>query len=164
MKEAEKFMNWRHFHEQVRRVYFGSYDWAVNKKREHMAKVLYEPAHENVAFQDARRGSGKDYAVWVFSEEEGIKENLFESDFELMIDATLEPNAAIGLHHHHSTEEIYYVLEGAIQMVTVDANGAEHSQQLVSGDAHFVKRGQLHYGTAGPDGVRFIAVAMRPNR
>ena len=164
MKDQDKYINGKHFHEQIRRVYFGRYEWAVNKKREEMAKVLYDPAHENVAFQDARRGIGKDYAVWIFSEEAGTEENLFESDFELMIDATLEPNAAIGLHHHHATEEIYYILEGAIQMVTIDRDGKEFSQELASGDAHFVKKGQSHYGIAGPDGARFIAVAMRPTR
>jgi len=164
MKDAEKFINGNHFHEQIRRVYFGRYEWAVNKKREDMAKVVYDPAHENLAYDDARRGKGKDYAVWIFSEEEGLRENLFESDFELMIDATLEPNAAIGLHHHHSTEEIYYVLDGAIEMVTVDGNGREHSQKLMAGDAHFVARGQWHYGIAGADGARFIAVAMRPGK
>ena len=162
MKNTDQFVDGKKFHEEIRRVYFGRYDWAVNKKREDMAKVLYEPAHENSAFEDMRRGKGKDYAVWIFSEEEGIQENLFESNFELMIDATLEPNAAIGLHHHHSTEEIYYILEGAIHMITVDPNGTELKQQLFAGDAHFVRKGQSHYGIAGPDGVRFIAVAMRP--
>ena len=162
MKDPDKFINGMHFHQHIKRVYFGRCEWAVNKKNEDMAKVLYEPAHENIAFEDVRRGKGKDYAVWVFSEEEGTEENLFESDFELMIDATLEANAALGLHHHHSTEEIYYVLEGAIEMTTVDAGGKELKQLLKAGDAHFVKRGQSHYGIAGNEGARFIAVAMRP--
>jgi mannose-6-phosphate isomerase-like protein (cupin superfamily) len=160
--KREEFIEGKHFHERIRRVYLGRYEWAVNKKREDMAKVLYNPAHENLNFEDERRGRGKDYAVWIFSEEDGLKENLFESDFELMIDATLEPYAAIGFHHHHSTEEIYYFLEGTMEMVTQDATGRELSQHLKAGDAHFVKRGQSHYGIAGPGGVRFIAVAMRP--
>lgn len=161
MSERDKFIDGNHFHKQIRRVYFGSYGWAVNKKRDEMAKVLYEPAHENLWFEDARRGSGKDYATWIFSEEEGLKENLFESDFELMIDATLEPKASIGLHHHHHTEEIYYILEGSIGMTTVDKDGKEWIQELFAGDAHFVRRGQAHYGTAGAEGARFVAVAMR---
>lgn len=149
------------FHTQIRKVYFGSYDWAVNKKKELMARVVYDPAHENRAFQDERRGNGKDLATWIFSEEEGLKENLFSSAFELMIDATIEPNASIGLHTHHQTEEIYYILEGEIEMTTVAEQGRELRQRLSAGDAHLVRTGQSHYGTAGASGVRFIAVAVR---
>jgi len=164
MKDRDKFIDGPHFHKEIRRVYFGAYDWAVNKKREDMAKVLYEPVHENTWFEDRRRGKGKDFAVWIFSEEEGLKENLFESDFELMIDASLEQNASIGLHHHHHTEEIYYIIEGSIQMTTLDKDGKECVQDLSAGDAHFVRRGQAHYGTSGDQGARFIAVAMRVSR
>lgn len=161
MKDQDKFIPGNHFHSEIRRVYFGNYGWAVNKKNEEMAKVLYEPAHENLLFEDNRSGKGKDFATWVFSEEPGLEENLFESDFELLIDATLEPNASIGLHTHHHTEEIYYVIEGRIQMTTLDRDGREVAQELSAGDAHFVRRGQAHYGTAGPEGVRFVAIAMR---
>src|SRR5262245_48667649 len=88
------------FHGKVRKVYFGTYEWAVNKKNEQMAHVLYESVHENTQYQDERRGRGKDYAVWIFSEEEGLKEGIFSSGLELIIDATLEPGACIGLHQH----------------------------------------------------------------
>ncbi len=125
-----------------------------------MAHVLYEAVHENRAFEDARRGSGKDYATWVFSEEEGLREGIFSSGFELLIDAKLEPFASIGLHRHVATEEIYYILEGNIQMTTVAPSGEEDTQELAAGDAHAVKFGQSHYGTAGAEGVRFIAVAF----
>jgi mannose-6-phosphate isomerase-like protein (cupin superfamily) len=160
-KDKHNYIDGNQFHSEIRRVYFGSYGWAVNKKIEDMAHVVYEPAHENALFDDNRRGNGKDFATWIFSEEPGLEENLFESDFELMIDASLEPNASIGLHSHHNTEEIYYVIEGKIHMTTLDRDGKEFLQELFSGDAHFVRRGQSHYGIAGPEGVRFIAVAMR---
>ena len=160
MKDHQ-FIQGDHFHSQIRRVYFGSYSWAVNKKKGEMARVLYDPAHENRSFDDARRGSGKDFATWIFSEEPGLEENLFESDFELMIDATLEANASIGLHTHHHTEEIYYVIEGSIHMTTIGTDGQQLTEELSAGDAHFVRRGQAHYGTAGQNGARFIAVAMR---
>jgi len=161
MKKTTEYIPAEKFHNEIKRVYFGSYDWAVNKKKENMAHVLYEAVHENRSFQDARRGRGKDYATWIFSEEEGLREGIFASTFELLIDAKLEPLASIGLHRHDATEEIYYLLEGSIQMTTVAPSGEERTEELVAGDAHAVKFGQAHYGTAGPEGVRFIAVAFR---
>ena len=161
MKEEPEYIPAEKFHNEIKRVYSGSYDWAVNKKKAKMAHVLYEAVHENRSYQDARRGSGKDYATWIFSEEKGLREGIFASGFELLIDAKLEPLASVGLHRHDATEEIYYILEGSIEMTTVALSGEEHTEELVAGDAHGVKFGQSHYGTAGPEGVRFIAVAFR---
>jgi mannose-6-phosphate isomerase-like protein (cupin superfamily) len=161
MKEKPEYIPGEKFHKEIKRVYSDSFDWAVNKKKANMAHVLYEAVHENREYQDERRGRGKDYATWIFSEEEGLREGIFASCFELLIDAKLEPLASIGLHCHDSTEEIYYILEGSIQMTTVAPSGKEHTEELVAGDAHAVKFGQSHYGTAGPEGVRFIAVAFR---
>ena len=149
------------FHKNRGKVYSKELGWAVNKKHKYMAKVLYEPVHENKAFEGEKRGKGKNFATWILSEEEGIKEGIFSTNFELMIDARLEPNASIGLHYHTTTEEVYYILEGTIDMVTVSENGDEFRQKLCKGDAHFVKLKQGHYGTAGKKGVRFIAVAVR---
>lgn len=161
MKTEDEYIDGITFHTKAGRVYEGGYEWAVNKKRELMAKVLYYPAHENLAYEDERRGKGKDFATWIFSEEEGLRENLFATNFELMIDATLEPDASIGLHHHNHTEEIYYIISGSICMTTVGPDGAQFSQELWAGDAHLVRLGQAHYGTAGPEGARFVAVAIR---
>jgi hypothetical protein len=63
-----------------------------------MARVVYTAVHENRAFPtgDDRRGHGRDHATWVFSEEPGLEEGLFRGGLELMIDARLEPGAAIG--------------------------------------------------------------------
>ena len=159
--DEARFVPGERFHTEIRRVYDGPLDWAVNKRAEGMARVLYEPAHENAAFDDERRGRGKDYATWIFSEERGLEEGLFATGFELMIDARLEPNAAIGRHGHPRTDEVYYVLEGSIRMTTFDAGGRERTEELRAGDAHLVRKGQGHHGVAGPDGVRFIAVATR---
>jgi mannose-6-phosphate isomerase-like protein (cupin superfamily) len=161
MKRRPEYISGKKFHTEIKKVYFDEPGWAVNKQKEHMAHVLYEAVHENRDFDDDRRGHGKDYATWIFSEEEGLREGIFDSGFELMIDARLEPGAAIGLHHHHHTEEIYYILEGSIQMTTLSMDGKEHSEELSAGDAHAVLLGQAHYGTAGKNGVRFIAVAFR---
>ncbi len=149
------------FHQPGARVYAGRLGWAANKKSAGMARVVYEAVHLNEAENGVRRGFGKDYATWILSEEPGLEEGLFDAPFQVMIDARLEPNAAIGLHEHPSTEEVYYVLWGTLDMTTVSADGAEHTERLEAGDAHFVRRGQAHYGQAGGAGARFIAVSVR---
>ncbi len=160
----KEFVSGEKFHTEINNVYSGALDWAVNKEHSKMAKVLYIAPHENKDFNDIRRGKGKDFATWVFSEEKGIKENIFSTGFELMIDAKLEPDACIGLHFHNETEEIYYILEGSIKMTTVSPENKESTKELFAGDAHAVKLGQGHYGIAGKEGVRFIAVAMRKSK
>lgn len=150
------------FHGEKRPVYTGeTHGFAVNKQAEHMAKVVYEAPHFNERETGVRRGSGKDFATWIFSEEGEQAERLFSTPLELMIDARLEPHAAIGLHSHGHTEEVYYVLEGNIRMTTVDARHGEHTVVLGPGDAHLVKLGQAHYGQALEKGARFIVVALR---
>jgi mannose-6-phosphate isomerase-like protein (cupin superfamily) len=154
------------FHASVRKVYFGELDWAVNKRAELMARVLYVAPHHNAAEQGDRRGHGRDYATWIFSEEAGLREGLWSTRFELAIDARLEPGAAIGLHFHDHTEELYYLLDGELAMTTVErgaggAPGRESTTTLRTGDAHLVKLGQGHCGVAGPGGARFIAFAVR---
>lgn len=149
------------FHQEVKQTYSGELGWAVNKRSADMAKVLYEAPHLNEAEEGIKRGRGKDYATWVLSEEPGIEEGVFQTKMELMIDATMEPDACVGLHWHQHTEEVYYILEGSVTMTTVSPQGDEHTQTLEVGDAHVVKLGQGHYGVAGPSGVRFIAVAVR---
>ena len=149
------------FHGQLRKVYLGELDWAVNKKGGLMAHVLYVAPHENIAERGDRRGRGKDFAKWIFSEEPGLEERLFSTRFELAIDARLEPGAAIGLHFHERTEEIYYLLEGELSMTTVERGGREFTAILQPGDAHLVKLGQGHFGAAGAQGARFVAFAVR---
>jgi quercetin dioxygenase-like cupin family protein len=153
------------FHQGGAPIYSGPLGWAVNKRSECMAHVVYAPAHENAAEQGLRRGRGKDFATWVFCEERGKAEGLLQSGLELVIDARLEPGAAVGLHVHAETEEIYYLLEGALTMTTRAPDGREHEEALRPGDAHLVKVGQAHAGVAGPAGARFLVVAARvPDR
>jgi quercetin dioxygenase-like cupin family protein len=155
------YLDGERFHREIRRVYAGPLSWAVNKDKGRMAKVLYRAPHENVAETGARRGAGNDWARWIFSEEPGLAEGIFSAPLELIIDARLEPGACIGLHWHRETEEVYYLLEGSLAMTTVAADGREEARALAAGDAHAVKLGQGHFGVAGPDGVRFLAVAVR---
>ena len=151
------------FHVPGARVYAGPLGPAIHKRAEAMARVVYNAVHENRAFDegDDRRGHGRDHATWVFSEEPGLEEGLFHGGLELMIDARLEPGAAIGLHRHVVTEEVYYVLEGQLSMTTVLADGREFRGTLRPGDAHGVRLGEAHYGRAGAEGCRFLAVGFR---
>ncbi|TMA30404.1 MAG: cupin domain-containing protein [Deltaproteobacteria bacterium] len=126
-----------------------------------MARVLYLAPHENAVETGDRHGRGKDFAKWIFSEEPGLEERLFSTRFELAIDARLDPGAAIGLHFHDRTEEIYYLLDGELSMTTVDRSGRESTATLRAGDAHLVRLGQGHFGVAGSAGARFVAFAVR---
>jgi quercetin dioxygenase-like cupin family protein len=160
-KDAALYVSCEDYHGRIKQAYRGVYRWALNKKNALMAKVLYAAPHLNEAERGIKRGAGNDWATWVFSEEPGTEERIFESGLELMIDARLEPGTAIGLHRHDATEEVYYLLEGSLEMTTVGPGGEEHTETLEAGDAHFVRIGQGHYGRSGPDGARFIAVAAR---
>jgi quercetin dioxygenase-like cupin family protein len=151
------------FHVPGARVYAGHLGPAIHKSAADMAHVAYAAVHENRDFPpgDDRRGHGREHATWVFSEEPGLAEGLFRTGLELVIDARLEPGAAIGLHRHAETEEVYYLLEGELLMTTVLPGGQEVAQALRAGDAHGVRLGEEHFGRAGPAGCRFIAIATR---
>jgi hypothetical protein len=151
------------FHVAGARVYRGDVGEAIHKRASLMAHVLYNAPHENRSYPegDDRRGRGRDFATWVFSEEPGLAEELFTCGLELLIDARLEPDAAVGLHRHPETEEVYYLLEGSLTMTTLLRDGREVTVTLGPGDAHAVRIGEGHFGRAGPDGCRFIAVAVR---
>jgi quercetin dioxygenase-like cupin family protein len=159
--EATDYIDGDTFHREVRRVYDGTLGFPLNKSGARMAHVRYVAPHENRAESGVRRGGGNDWATWVFAEESGIAERIFTAPLELIIDARLEPGAAIGLHVHAETEEVYYILEGELTMTSVAADGREGTTTLRPGDAHAVTIGQGHFGVAGPEGARFIAVAVR---
>jgi mannose-6-phosphate isomerase-like protein (cupin superfamily) len=126
-----------------------------------MAHVCYEATHLNEQETGDRRGHGKDHVKWICPEEPGTRESLFSTCMELMMDARLDPHAAVGLHWHLDTEEIYYLPEGSLTMTTARPDRASHTARLHPGDAHIVKLGQGHYGVAGIEGARFIAVTTR---
>jgi len=162
--DPTRYLDGQQFHREVQRVYGAPLGWAVNKRAEHMAKVLYRAPHFNAAEQGVRQGAGNDWATWVFSEEPGLEEHLFTAPLELIIDARLEAGASIGLHWHQETEEVYTLLEGELTMTTVASDGREATSTLRAGDAHAVRLGQGHFGVAGPAGARFLAVAVRVPR
>ncbi len=161
--DDSKFLNASYFHSSVKKIYSGELDGIVNKKSDKMAKVVYEPAHLNPDFldDDARRGKGKDFATWVFSEEPDTAEGLFSNGLELFMDAYFEPDASVGLHRHSTTDEIYYIISGSIRMTTITGMGKEVCVELTEGDAHAVYAGESHFGTAGAKGCRAIVVALK---
>lgn len=161
MDTENNTFNEKEFHQDVKQVYFGDlHPWVINKKHDKMAKVIYNPIHSNPEYMDARHGQGKTVSTWIFTEDEGLAEHISDTKFNLLIDFTVEPNASVGLHRHNDKEEIYYIIEGEIEMTTVHPDGREHTELLRTGDAHFVKLGQAHYGTAGPNGARILTVCI----
>jgi hypothetical protein len=69
------------FHVPGARVYAEPLGAAINKRSGAMARVVYTAVHENRAFPEGeeRRGHGRDHATWVFSEEPGLEERLFQA-------------------------------------------------------------------------------------
>ena len=132
----------------------------VYKKAADLATVRYVASHENLAETGDRRGHGINDATWVFSEEPGNAEGLMRSGLELVMDSRLAPGAAVGLHTHDRTEEVYYVLEGRLTVTTRDGD-EELACELGPGDAHLIRVGQAHWVVAGPEGARFMAIAAR---
>jgi Cupin domain len=149
------------FHAAGRAYYGGDPGWAVKKRGERMAHVVYDPSHPNPGETGPRAGHGRNLATWVFCERDGDGEGLFATPLKLVVDSRLEPGAAIGLHRHDDNEELYYVLEGRVTMTTLAPDGRQATATLSAGDAHAVRLGQAHYGVAGPDGARFLVVAIK---
>lgn len=148
------------FHASRQPFYAQELGWAINKHASGMARVLYDPSHPNPHQTGARAGHGRNFATWVFCERDADGEGLFSTSLKLVIDSRLDPGAAIGLHVHADSEELYYILEGHLRMTTEAPDGKEVTAHLNPGDAHAVRLGQAHYGVAGPEGARFIVVAV----
>ena len=148
------------FHSSINKTYFGEIPSSQIKASELMARVEYAPLHFNPDFEETKRGSGKAVSTWVFSEDGELRDRLSETGFNLFIDFRVEPDAEIGFHIHHDKEEIYYLLEGSMEMTLVDRDGSEYSGLMKPGDAQFVRIGQGHYGKAGNKGARVITVCV----
>jgi quercetin dioxygenase-like cupin family protein len=149
------------FHAGGMPFYDGPLGPAVNKRGAGMTRVRYAPVHPNAAFEDARAGRGAGVVTWVFNEEPGTAEGLFQTPLAFFNDTRMEPHASVGLHPHPDTEEIYYLLEGTLTVTTVLPDGTAHTDTLGPGDAHLVRLGQSHTAEAGTDGCRFVVVAVR---
>lgn len=149
------------FHSQALPYYSRRLGWAVTKRAEHMARVVYAPNHPNSAETGARAGRGRTVARWVLCGRPHDGEGIVAAPLDLVIDAWLEPDAAIGLHRHLDTEEIYYLLEGGLTVTTRAPDGREHTTDLRPGDAHVLVLGQAHSCLAGSAGARLLTIAVR---
>jgi quercetin dioxygenase-like cupin family protein len=128
------------------------------KQSDKMVEVVYEPSHFNAGAPEGKQGAGVTIGKWVFNEEPGKAEGILGSSLELFMDTTLEPNASIGEHRHSRTEEIYYLLEGSLEVELQTESGVQQFL-MQPGDAHLIKPGQSHFIQAGGKGARLIVVA-----
>ncbi|GGA65115.1 hypothetical protein GCM10011369_03160 [Neiella marina] len=147
------------YHQTDAPTYAGTTDGSF-KQSANMATVRYQPAHHNPQAPLAQQGQGETLGTWVFNEEKGKAEGLLASSIELMMDSKLAPHATIGLHQHQQTEEIYYLLEGQLNIELHRAD-EQLQLQLNPGDAHLIRPGESHFVQAGPDGARIIVIAAR---
>lgn len=131
------------------------------KHGEHMAHVRYEPSHPNAEYDDSRAGTGTTYCVWVAGEQDEQAEGISASCLDGVLDTYLEPGASIGWHLHESTEEIYYLLDGGLDVRMEDDTGTAHRCALRPGDSHRVGPGMWHGAQAGPQGARFVTVMLK---
>lgn len=159
----ENVVNGELFHQQPKApIYDAPLGEVVVKRASGMTTVSYFPCHHNPDQLGAAAGRGETLTTWVFSEDGKTADGISKTPFNLFVDFTVEPNGSIGLHRHDDKEEIYYLLDGEMRMTVVTISGKEESFTLYPGDAHFIRLGQAHYGTAGPAGARMIAVCVRP--
>ncbi|OHD10969.1 MAG: hypothetical protein A2086_02115 [Spirochaetes bacterium GWD1_27_9] len=131
------------------------------KSNSQIDKVLYNPAHPNLNFNDKRSGFGKTYVKWIYSLQKDIKESIISQNISILHDTFLEPFGSIGLHKHDLDDEIYYIIEGSISVTVIDMNGNEHFKVLYEGDAHFVRKEESHFIETGLTGARFIVVGIK---
>ena len=73
----------------------------------------------------------------------------------------MDPNASVGMHKHGETEEVYYILEGSLEITTVSASGdRQATATLNAGDAHHITFGESHSAVAGPEGTKIFVVEL----
>lgn len=162
MKDGSQYISGDDFHHTGKPIYSSNTDWAVYKKQEFMSKIIYDPSHHNLDYDDERRGVGKNFVTWVFSEQSDTKEGLSTSGLDAVLKSVMGPNVSLGYHIHDTTEEVYYVIEGSITVTTEDPKtNRTLTETLGVGDAHLIRKGQAHYATAGPHGVVFLAILVK---
>jgi mannose-6-phosphate isomerase-like protein (cupin superfamily) len=158
-----KVMTESEFHEGEALVYIAP-DKQKNrrfKKASGIANVVYQPAHKNDAAKVGQQGNGELLGKWLYNEQPDKQEKLLKSSIELFMDSRLAPNASVGLHPHTDTEEIYYLLEGKLEIELIGKDGTVIKQTITQGDTHLIQPGESHFIQAGNTGARFIVVAAK---
>ncbi len=131
------------------------------KRADHMAHVRYRPAHPHPCYADSRAGEGTAHCVWIASEQGAQAEGISRGGLDAILDTWLEPTASIGWHRHDTTEEVYYLLAGSLDVWTEDDHGAQHRWTLQRGDSARVGPGMSHSAQAGDEGARFVVVILK---
>ncbi len=159
---SETILTEKQYHEDGAPTYRGQTDGAY-KASDKMAVVSYVPAHYEPENPAGMEGRGETLGKWVFNEETGQEEGILTSGIELFMDTKLAPNASVGMHRHATTEEIYYLLEGNLN-IKLFAEGDCIEISLFPGDAHLIRPNQSHYIEAGEQGARIIVVAAKAGK
>lgn len=77
-----------------------------------------------------------------------------DKDVKILMNATLEPGASIGLHTHEGSLEVIYIISG---QGTAISEG--ETENLYAGDVHYCPDGATHtLVNTGHDKLVFIAV------
>ncbi len=150
------------FHRRSQPVYTGdTAQRRLFKRSGDMAHVRYSPSHPEPAYDDFRGGRGTARCRWLASEQGGQAEGISRSRLDGLLDTWLEPGASVGWHLHRDTEEVYYVLDGELEVHTEDEAGRTHVFPARPGDTTRVGPGMSHAARAGSDGARFLCVILR---
>lgn len=157
--KSGNYKNGNQFHTDDKRIYTGEDN--SFKLSKYMEKVVYEPAHFNKDYSDARRGMGKTFVKWIYSEQEGTRENFVTSNLTVLHKTYLEPNGSIGEHTHTEDDEIYYIFEGMLKVNLTDKFGKEKSAVLKKGDAHAIRKGERHFIETNNLGAKFMVIGIR---
>ncbi|GEM_PF-6902497 len=126
-------------------------------RRDALPHIAYAPAHPAPGEEGWLAGSGRNRTRWAVGPQgEGPARALGLRRVRALIDSHLEPDAAVGLHHHDSVE-VYYVLAGTLQVVH-ERDGTREEALLQAGDVHVIAPGEAHAARAGAAGARFLAL------
>lgn len=125
-----------------------------------LSRVAYAPAHPNPAAVGPAAGDGIADTIWVASEQPGTAEGVLPDGFSAMFDTRLVPGASIGWHEHPDTAEIYYLLEGSLDVHCGASLDSTQTVRLTPGDLHRLLPGHGHWSQAGAQGARIIVVEL----
>lgn len=112
----------------------------IERKQESVKGAMVENCHGGVGSVHVRQLLGED--------------GDFDSCICFMHETTVPKGTTIGLHPHHGTEELYYVISGR-GVMSVDGREVE----LGPGDVCLTKQGSTHgFRNVGDEDVRVIVL------
>lgn len=130
------------------------------RRMEEMPHARYTPGHPAPEESGWRAGRGANLTRWIVGPPRAGTTRARDLPLSRgVMDSWLEPRAAVGLHEHPDSAELYYLLEGSLRALRV-RDGTEEEAELRPGDAHVVQPGESHGVVAGDEGVRFLVVFL----